>query len=185
MYAYIHTYTYIYIHTYIYILVWFINVYSAGESNRGDQTMRLIKNNLWLPPKKSVALKEIFICLKISKGMAKMPECIKRTFPILIGYGFQIWSPVESNQWLYNECMGIDYALYKCCIIIVVGVMKMGNIVPRAGNEPTSLAFYASVLPLHHIGFPDVMTMSTPTCLSSSLPERSVPPTTLLYIPWQ
>ena len=34
----------------------------------------------------------------------------------------------------------------------VVGVMKIGNIVPRAGLEPTSLAFWASVLPLHHVG---------------------------------
>ena len=28
----------------------------------------------------------------------------------------------------------------------VVGEMKMGNIVPKAGFEPTSLAFWASVL---------------------------------------
>ena len=34
----------------------------------------------------------------------------------------------------------------------LIGVMKMGNIVPRAGLEPTSLAFWASVLPLHHLG---------------------------------
>ena len=34
----------------------------------------------------------------------------------------------------------------------VTGVMKTGNIVSRAGFEPTSLAFRASVLPLHHIG---------------------------------
>ena len=33
-----------------------------------------------------------------------------------------------------------------------VGVMKMGNIVPRAGLEPTSLVFQASVPPLHHVG---------------------------------
>ena len=32
----------------------------------------------------------------------------------------------------------------------VVGVMKMGNIVPRAGIKLTSLAFRASVLPLNH-----------------------------------
>ena len=30
--------------------------------------------------------------------------------------------------------------------LYVVGVMKMGNIVPRVGIEPTSLAFSASVL---------------------------------------
>ena len=33
-----------------------------------------------------------------------------------------------------------------------MGVTKMGNTVPRAGLEPTSLAFQASVLPLHHVG---------------------------------
>ena len=36
----------------------------------------------------------------------------------------------------------------------VLGVMKIGNIVPRAGIEPTFLAFRASVLLLHHIGSP-------------------------------
>ena len=35
---------------------------------------------------------------------------------------------------------------------VVVGVMKMGNIVTRVGLEPTSLAFWASVQPLHHVG---------------------------------
>ena len=34
----------------------------------------------------------------------------------------------------------------------VMGVMKIGNIVHRAELEPTSLAFQASVLSLHHIG---------------------------------
>ena len=34
----------------------------------------------------------------------------------------------------------------------VMGVMKMGNIIPRVGIKPTSLAFSASVLQLHHVG---------------------------------
>ena len=34
----------------------------------------------------------------------------------------------------------------------VVGETNMGNTVPRAGLEPTSLAFLASVLPLHQLG---------------------------------
>ena len=34
----------------------------------------------------------------------------------------------------------------------VVGKMKVGNIVPRAGLEPASLAFQVSVLPLHLVG---------------------------------
>ena len=63
----------------------------------------------------------------------------------------------------------------------VVGVMKMGNTVPRAGLEPTSLALRASVLPLHHIGFPDVTTILTPTCLCGSLPQRSVHTTTQFW----
>ena len=35
--------------------------------------------------------------------------------------------------------------------IVSWGVMKMGNIVPRAGLETTSLTFQASVLLLDHI----------------------------------
>ena len=34
----------------------------------------------------------------------------------------------------------------------VMGVMKMGNIVPRVEIKLTSLAFQASLLPLHHVG---------------------------------
>ena len=34
--------------------------------------------------------------------------------------------------------------------------MKMGNIVPSAEIKPTSLAFQASVLPVQHVGPPDV-----------------------------
>ena len=51
--------------------------------------------------------------------------------------------------------------------IYVMGVMKMGNIVPRVGLEPISLAFRTSVLPLHNVGFPDVITIPMPTCLYS------------------
>ena len=45
-------------------------------------------------------------------------------------------------------------SLYRLLVMdtSIVGVMKMGNIVPRAGIEPISLAFSVSVLPLHHIG---------------------------------
>ena len=57
--------------------------------------------------------------------------------------------------------------------------MKMGNTVPRAGLEPTFLAFWASVLPFHHIGFPDVTTIPVPI-YPSSLPQRSVHTTTHL-----
>ena len=44
------------------------------------------------------------------------------------------------------------HILYRIIITAtsVVGVMKMGNVVSRAGIEPTSMAFWASVLP-HHV----------------------------------
>ena len=44
--------------------------------------------------------------------------------------------------------------LYRIMVMetSVIGVVKMGNIVPRAGLEPMSVALWASVLPLHHIG---------------------------------
>ena len=54
----------------------------------------------------------------------------------------------------------------------------MENTVPRVGVEPTSLAFRASVLPFHHVGFPDVITIPMPTCQYNSLPQRSVQTTT-------
>ena len=43
------------------------------------------------------------------------------------------------------------------------GVMKMGNIAPRAKFEPTLLAFQASVLSIKPHRLPDVITLSTPT----------------------
>ena len=58
--------------------------------------------------------------------------------------------------------------------------LKMGNIVSRAKLEPTSLVFRASVLPLHHISFPNVTTIPTPTCLCNSLFQRSMQTTTEL-----
>ena len=64
-------------------------------------------------------------------------------------------------------------------VTIVMGVVKMGNILPRVRLERTSRAFWASVLPLQHVGFPDVTTMPMPTCLWSSLHQRSVQTTTL------
>ena len=62
----------------------------------------------------------------------------------------------------------------------VMCVMKMGNIVPRVGPEQTSLAFWASVLPLHHIC--SLMSPQFPhppaVGLCSSSPQWSVQTTT-------
>ena len=63
----------------------------------------------------------------------------------------------------------------------VMRLMKVGNIVPRAEIEPTSLAFWASVLTITPHRVPDVTNVPMPTCLRSSLPERSVQITTQGY----
>ena len=64
----------------------------------------------------------------------------------------------------------------------VIGVMKMGNILPIVGTESTSLAFWANVLPLHHVGF--LMSPRYPrlTVYCSSLPQRSVQTTTVIIL---
>lgn len=35
--------------------------------------------------------------------------------------------------------------------IKILGMTKVGKIVPRVGSEPTPLAFQVTVIPLHHI----------------------------------
>ena len=59
-------------------------------------------------------------------------------------------------------------------VIRVVGVLKMGNTVPRVGLKPTSLIFQVSVLPWDHIG--SIISLLNPC---NSLPHRSVPNITL------
>ena len=51
------------------------------------------------------------------------------------------------------------------------GVMEMGNIVPSAGIEPTSLVFWASVLTITPPRVPEGIILTMLTCLCSSLPE--------------
>ena len=61
----------------------------------------------------------------------------------------------------------------------VVGVMKMENIVHRAGLEHTSLAVQANVLPLHHVG-----SMMSPLYphppVYAAQPQRSIQTTTYM-----
>ena len=62
---------------------------------------------------------------------------------------------------------------YTLCILYrilvtatsVMAVTKMGNIVPRAGFEPASLAFWTSVLPFQELCFKcDYSAMLTCSC---------------------
>ena len=63
-----------------------------------------------------------------------------------------------------------------------MGMMKMGNIVPRAGLELRYLAFQASVLTIIPRRLPDATTIPMSTCLCSSLPQRSVQTTTISWL---
>ena len=60
--------------------------------------------------------------------------------------------------------------------------MKTGNIEPRAVIEPTSLALWASVLTILPPRIPDVTSLSVPTWLCGSLPQRSVLSITLISL---
>ena len=66
-------------------------------------------------------------------------------------------------------------------ITSVVGVMKMGNIVPRVGLEPTSLAFRGQCAVITPCSLPAVTTIPMLTCVRSSLPQSLVLTTTLGY----
>ena len=64
-----------------------------------------------------------------------------------------------------------------------MGVMTMGNNVPRSGLKPTFLAFWASMLPFHHIGSLTSLLYPCPHVYVALLHQRSVQSTTKLYIP--
>ena len=74
----------------------------------------------------------------------------------------------DVTQMAHNYILNISVNL-----VVFVVVMKMGTTVPWVGLEPTSLAFPASVLPLHPVGFPGVTTTPTPTCLQLLTSEVS------------
>ena len=61
-----------------------------------------------------------------------------------------------------------------------MGVPIMGNTVPRAGLELTSMAFQTSVLPLNNVCSLNVPTIPRSTCLCGTLSQRSVQTTTLI-----
>ena len=65
-------------------------------------------------------------------------------------------------------------------VTTVIGVMKIGNISPKAGIEQISLASYASVLTMSPPRISDVTTVPMPTTLCNVLPEWSVQTTTLV-----
>ena len=68
-----------------------------------------------------------------------------------------VWLDQEQNSWsptreVHTLPIRLPRPMLWARENIVMGEMKMGNIVPIVGIEPTSLALQASVLPLHHAG---------------------------------
>ena len=85
-----------------------------------------------------------------------------------------------NKQGRFNNCTADSLYRIMVTATSVMAEMKTGNIGPRMGIEPTSLAFWASVIPSHHVGsLMSLITIPTPTCLCSSLPQRSVRTTTI------
>ena len=81
---------------------------------------------------------------------------------------------IHYSHSLLGKFLKTPLIYFLITLVCVVDAMKMGNIVPRAGIEPTSLAFQASVLTITLHRLPDVTTIPTRPCLCSSLPERAV-----------
>ena len=67
----------------------------------------------------------------------------------------------------------------------VMGVMKMGNIAPRAAIEPTSLTFWASELTVTPPRLADVTILPKLTCLCSALPGMSMHTTQASALVWK
>ena len=63
-----------------------------------------------------------------------------------------------------------------------MGVTKMGNIVPKAGLYPTSLAFRASILPLHHVGSVMSPLHPRPPVYAAPCSRRSAQTTTIVIL---
>ena len=107
----------------------------------------------------------------ITLTVHKMDTCC----PVTMVTRSQTWFPVivsrlcrdsfvyASDNCVYAYLDAIDNAV--SCHGRVMGVIKMGNTVPRVGLKPTSSALWASVLLLHHAGFPEVTTIVRPTCV--------------------
>ena len=60
-------------------------------------------------------------------------------------------------------------------------MMTMGNSVPRAGIEPTSLSLRANVLTVTHARLPDITMRPKPACVCGFLSERAVQTATIAY----
>ena len=95
-------------------------------------------------------------------------------FTNCIGFNFHLIVPFDNRTHDMSGQNWCGRAIVYCTCSVHRIVNITIHIVPRAGIEPTTLAFQASMLTITPPRFPDVTTVPTPTCLCSLLPERSV-----------
>ena len=97
--------------------------------------------------------------------------CIYGNFIVLLHWEISLLSswPYITPSLIIIRLRKPTLALYYCH-----GVMTMGNIQPRVGTEPTSLAFHTNVLTITPPKLPDVTILPTPTCVWGSLLEKLV-----------
>ena len=106
---------------------------------------------------KSRSCKEVFCCYCC--GVMTVGNTVPIYAYLCLSHLSMKLLPLDVRQWPYLHTRGrfknhTACSLYEIMVMATsfMGVMKMWKIVPRAGLESTSLAFWASVLPLHHIG---------------------------------
>ena len=63
-----------------------------------------------------------------------------------------------------------------------MGVVKMGNIVPRVGIEPTTFSFWASILTITPRRLPDITILPMPTYLCAFMLYKSVQTSMYVYM---
>ena len=120
-----------------------------------------------------------FLALKVSGDYYTYPPGIVHILMLTITYIQVIALHIHTQDRFNNHTL---HSLYRIMVMATndVGVMKMGNSVSRAGIKPISLVFWAMVLPFTQHRLPDVTSIPMPTCLCSSLPQRSGQTTTIL-----
>ena len=74
-------------------------------------------------------------------------------------------------RYIYIHTLG-RFNAHKAHIAQEISLMNIGNNAPRVGFERTPLVSQAALQMIRLARLPDVITLSMPTCLCGSLPER-------------
>ena len=101
----------------------------------------------------------LYPCLPVYVAPCLRDQCRLLHSPPLgiVSYAYNYIHTGNDTTYIYTQGTFNNHAAHSLYRIMlkatsVMGVMKMGNSVLRAGIKPTSLAFGATVLPFHHVG---------------------------------